>query len=185
MSTKSRRKKGKQAKGKQSLDILSRQKQTMKKAFLDYLWVAIMFLVMTLIVFMVGLLTEDASHSKQIIFGAAPIIFCIAILFIHLFLSRFLIFSKINKIKSSSEQVIEITCKKVTFVTHPISRYSAIIMCFILTDENGKKYYVITNGISDYAKKRIKEELVKSKVSLICYANTSCVKTYQIHTDTE
>ena len=96
-----------------------------------------------------------------------------------------MIFSRINKIKFSSEQVIEITCKKVAFLTQPISRHSAVIICIILKDENGQKYYDITNGISNYAKKETKKELLNAKVSLVCYANTNFVKAYQVHTGKE
>ena len=82
MSTKSRRTKERRNINQQSPDILSRQKQTIKNAFLDYLWAAIMFFVMAFIVFVVGLLTEDPSHSKRIIFGATPGILCITIIFL-------------------------------------------------------------------------------------------------------
>ncbi len=163
-------------------DVLSRQTQTMKTAFLDYLGATIMFFVMALVVFVVGLLTEDASHSKRIIFGATPIILGFTIFFAFLFLRRFVIFIKINKIKSSSEQTIKITCKKVAFLTQPISRNSFVIICIVLTDENGKKYYDIVNGISDIAKKRTRAELLNAKITLNCYANTKFVKTYQVDT---
>ncbi len=156
----------------------------MKKAFLDCLGAAIIFFMMVLVVFVVGLLTEDISHSKRIIFVATPIILCIAIIFTYLFLRRFIVFSRINKINFSSEQNIEITCKKVALLTQPISQHSFVIVCIILTDENGKKYYYITNGIRDYLKKGIKEKLSNAKVSLVCYANTSFVKAYQVHTNT-
>lgn len=161
------------------------QKQTMKNAFLDYLWASIMLFVMALVVFVVGLFTEDASHAKQIIFGATPGILCITIIFICLFLRRFWIFSRINNIKLSSEQSIEITCKKVTFLTQPISKHSAAIICIVLTDENGEKYYDILNGLSDFSKKETRAELLNAKVSLVCYVNTNFVKTYQLHTDKE
>ena len=82
MSKKSRKRKGRQNIGQSSHDVLSIQKQTMKKAFLDYLGAAIMFFVMALVVFVVGLLTEDAAHSKQIVFGATPIILGFAIFFV-------------------------------------------------------------------------------------------------------
>ena len=153
MSKKSRKRKERRNIDRSTPDVLSMQKQTMKKAFLDYLGAAIMFFVMALVVLVVGLLTEDASHSKQILFGATPIIIGFTIFFAFLFLRRFTIYTKINKINSMSEQTIEITCKKVSFLTQPISRYSAVIICIVLTDENGKKYYNIVNGLSDNAKK--------------------------------
>lgn len=180
MSKKSRQKKERQNMERSTPAVLSIQKQTMKSAFLDYLGAAIMFFIMTLVVFVAGLLTEDASHSKRIIFGATPIILGFTIFFTFLFLRRFIIFKKINKIESFSEQTIEITCKKVAFVIQPISKHSSVIICIVLTDENGKKYYDIVNGISDLAKKRTRSALLNAKVVLHCYADTNCVKTYQI-----
>ncbi len=81
-----------------------------------------------------------------------------------------------------SEQTIEITCKKVSFLTQPISKHFAAIICIVLTDENGKKYYDIVNGISDIAKRGTRAELLTAKVTLNCYANTNCVKTYRVDT---
>ena len=184
MSKKSCQRKERRNIDRQAADVLSMQKQTMKRAFLDYLGAAIMFLVMVLIVFIVGLLTEDAAHSKRIVFGATPIILGFTIFFDFLFLRRFIIYTKINKIKSMSEQTIEITCKKVSFLTQPISKHSAVIICIVLTDENGKKYYDIVNGISDSTKKATRAELLNAKITLDCYANTNCVRTYKVYTDT-
>ena len=100
--------------------------------------------------------------------------------FIFLFLRRFTIFSKINKIQSSNEQSVEIICKSVAFLTQPISKNSAVIVCIILTDENGKKYYDVVNGISDCVRKGTRTELLNKTVSLTCYENTNFVKTYQV-----
>ena len=184
MSKKSRKRKEGRNIDRSSSDVLSIQKQTMKEAFLAYLGAAIMFFVMALVVFVVGLLTEDAAHSKRIVFGATPILLGFMIFFAFLFLRRFIIYTKINKIKSMSEQTIEITCKKVSFLTQPISQHYFVIICIILTDENGKKYYDIVNGISDSTKKATRAELLNAKVTLNCYANTNCVRTYKVYTDT-
>ena len=183
MSKKSRKRKEGRNIDRSSSDVLSIQKQTMKKAFLDYLGAAIMFFVMALVVFVVGLLTEDAAHSKRIIFGATPILLGFTIFFAFLFLRRFIIYTKINKIRSMSEQTTEITCKKVSFLTHPIFKHYFVIICIILTDENGKKYYDIVNGISDSTKKATRAELLNVKINLNCYANTNCVIAYQVHTE--
>ena len=180
MSKKSRKRKEQRNIGQSIHDVLSMQKQTMQKAFLDYLGAAIMFFVMALVVFVVGLLTEDAAHSKRIVFGATPIILGFTIFFAFLFLRRFIIYTKINKIKSMREKTIEITCKKVSFLTQPISKHSAVIICIVLTDENGKKYYDIVNGISDSTKKATRAELLNVKITLNCYANTNFVKTYKV-----
>ena len=89
MSKKSRKRKERRNIDQSIHDVLSMKKQTMKKAFLDYLGAAIMFFVMALVVLVVGLLTEDASHSKQIVFGATPLILGFTIFFAFLFLRRF------------------------------------------------------------------------------------------------
>ena len=184
MSKKSRKRKEGRNTDRSGSDVLSMQKQIMKKVFLDCLGAAIMFFVMALVVFVVGLLTEDAAHSKRIIFGATPILLGFTIFFAFLFLRRFIIYTKINKIKFMSEQSIEITCKKLSFLTHPISKYYFVIICIILTDENGKKYYDIVNGISDSTKKAMRAELLNVKFTLNCYTNTNCVRTYKVYTDT-
>ena len=183
MSKKSRKRKEGRNTDRSGSDVLSMQKQIMKKVFLDCLGAAIMFFVMALVVFVVGLLTEDAAHSKRIIFGATPILLGFTIFFAFLFLRRFIIYTKINKIRSMSEQTTEITCKKVSFLTQPISKHSAVIICIVLTDENGKKYYDIVNGISDSTKKATRAELLNVKITLNCYVNTNCVIAYQVHTE--
>ena len=177
----------KQAKERRNTDrlthnVLSMQKQTMKKAFLDYLGAAIMFFVMDLVVFAVGLLTEDALHSKLILFGVVPGILCFSIVFACFSLRRFIIFTRVNKIRSLSGQTIGITCKKVAFLTQPISKNYAVIICIILTDENGKKYYDIVNEISNIDKKRTRAELLNARIFLDCYENTNCVRSYRVET---
>ena len=184
MSKKSRKRKEGRNPDRSSSDVLSMQKQIMKKVFLDCLGAAIMFFVMALVVFVVGILTEDAAHSKRIVFGATPLILGFTIFFAFLFLRRFIIYTKINKIRSMSEQTTKITCKKVSFLTHPISKHYFVIICIILTDENGKKYYDIVNGISDSTKKAMRAELLNVKFTLNCYTNTNCVRTYKVYTDT-
>ena len=184
MSKKIHKRKDRRNIDRSSSDVLSIQKQTMKQAFLDYLGGAITFFVVALVAFVVGILTEDAAHSKRIVFGATPLILGFTMFCTFHFLRRFIIFAKINKIKVLSEQTIKITCKKVAFLTQPISRSSAEIICIVLTDENGKKYYAIVNGISVSTKKAMRAELLNVKITLNCYANTNCVRTYKVHTDT-
>ena len=155
----------------------------MKRAFLAYLGPAIMFFVITLFTFVVGALSENAFESKRFFWSVMPVL-GFTIFFILRFVRRFIIFRKINKIESSSEETIEITCKRVDFLSHSISRYTDVFICIIFTDETNKKYYNVVNGISYTAKKEALMKLVNAKVSLNCYANTDCVKDYLVHADT-
>ena len=181
MSKKSHRQKEKRCQDRYAPNILSMQKQIMREAFLDYFGVAVALVVMALVVCMVGFLTEDVSHSKRIIFCATPAILCIAIIFIILFLRCFSVFSKLNKIQCSSEQIVEIVCKKVNFLIYARSKYSTVIICVILTDEQGKRFYFVTKDIPYDTKKRLRQTFQNARITLICYAKTNCVKMYQVH----
>lgn len=182
MSIKSRKRREKQRIDQSTRNILSMQKQTMKRAFLDYLGPAIMFFVITLFG-VVGALRENAFESKRFLW-IFMIVLGLTIILILSFVRRFIIFRKINKIESSSEETIEITCKRVDFLSHAISRYTYVFICIIFTDETNKKYYNVVNGISYNEKKEALMKLVNAKVSLNCYANTDCVKDYLVHADT-
>lgn len=176
-------KKEKQNTNRMVFDILSIQKKTIKKSFLDYLGCAIVFSLMTVFsIFAAMLLTEDASRSKQIILSAT-LINGFTIFFLFESIRRFIIFKKLNKIKSFKEDAIYITCKKVTFLSHPVTRFLTEIICIVFTDENGKKYYNVVKDSSCASKKEIKAKLINVRILLNCYANTNCVKTYKLHTE--
>jgi hypothetical protein len=170
-------------------DILLNQKRVLKKSFTEYLLISIMFLIMAIIVFSVGIFSDDSSHSNQIFFVALPILIFIAITYTFISIKRCFLLVKLKKISSLSEQRIEINCKKVSFLYHPISRHSFIIICIIFQDENGKKYYNILNdnimnSFSDIERKnlkKLKEKLTNAKVSLLCYENTNFITSYQLN----
>ena len=183
MSKKPHRKKKDETKDRSVRDALSMQKRMIKKAFLDYLGAAIIFFVMAIAVFAIGLSTEDVSHSRQIIFGAVPIVLGFALLFTFCFLRRFVIFKGINKITPSSVQPVDIICKKAAFLAQPVSKHYAVIICIVFTDENGRRYYCVTEGFSAASKKAARDELLNAEITLNCYANTDYVKSYRVHTD--
>lgn len=179
MSIKSRKTKERISKNAQTAGILSKQKQTIKNAFLDYMLVAIFFFVLAVSVFAVGLNVEDEAHSQRIIFGATPIVLCIVLFYFCLSVRRLLIYKKFYKIKSSAHQTVEIICKRVRFIIQSLSRNNVVLICIIFVDENGKKYHYITE-IWDYDAKGIKKSLQNAKVSLDCYANTTYVKAFKV-----
>lgn len=161
--------------------IFAKQKQVMKKAYIDYFAVTIMFFAMALLVFIVGLNTEDAVHSKQILFGAVPLILIITFIFAFFFLRCLLIFNKLRKAANTTEENRIIVCKKIAFLFYPVSKFTSAIISIVFTDENGEKYYyVITDDVSSDSKKDIRKELYGSEVLLVCYKNTNLIKDYNI-----
>ncbi|MGN0813599.1 MAG: hypothetical protein ACI4MH_00015 [Candidatus Coproplasma sp.] len=165
---------------KQIPDILAAQKQTLRKVCLDYLWSTVFLLTLALVGFIVGLCVEDAAHSKNILLIAVPLILCITLLFALISLRRFLIYIKLNKVTTLNEENRTVECKKVSFITYPTTRYYFVIICIVFTDENGEKYYAVTEGVSECSKKTLKDELLNSNVSLVCYKNSNFVKHYKV-----
>ena len=157
---------------------LARQKQILKKSYLDFLGAGIFIFALTILVFVVGLLVEDSAHSKRIVFIAVPGLLWITIVFAFFFLRRLSLFGKFNKIASALEESKRITCCKVGFLSKARSRTSSAIICLIFTDENGEKYYAVTEDIWEDSKKAIRAEYVGSELSLVCYKDTNFVKDY-------
>ena len=157
---------------------LARQKQILKKSYLDFLGAGIFIFALTILVFVVGLLVEDSAHSKRIVFIAVPILLWITIVFAFFFLRRLSLFGKFNKITTASEESKRITCCKVGFLSKARSRASSVIICLIFTDENGEKYYAVTEDIWGDSKKAIRAEYVGAELSLVCYKDTNFVKDY-------
>lgn len=168
------------AQGSISIKIpdLARQKQILKKSYLDFLGAGIFIFALTILVFVVGLIVEDSAHSERIIFIAVPMLLWIAFVFVFFFFRRVLLFRKLNKITAAHEENKTIACRKVKFLSQARSRTASAIICLIFTDENGDKYYAVTEDIWGETKKAIREEYLGSELSLVCYKDTNFVKDY-------
>ena len=178
MSLKSRRKQEERKSDKQQHNPLETQKQIIKKTTADYFGGLIMMFVMTVVVLITGFCVDDPAHAKGIFLIVIPLMLLITAIFVFLFTECWMVFRKIKQIQCASEESVTIQCKKVSFLLKHVSRFSSIIICIILTDENGKKYYHITEGISEFSKKSIKNKLLHSKIDLVCYQNTNFIKKY-------
>ena len=160
--------------------VLNTQKNTMRKAFLDYLWAGIFLSALMVAVFITAIFNNEASYSADKIFYVVLLTVCILALFVYMGLRRYLVYARFNKIRSSVEKNVIITCKKVSFIFKPVRRHSGSIICIIFTDANGKKYYNVTKEIPETEKKKLKAKLLNSKVVLICYGDTECVRSFRV-----
>lgn len=163
--------------------VLKMQKETMKKAYIDYLRAGIFLSVLALAVVIAAIFNNEASYSAENAFYGVLLVLCIVLFFVCMALRRYLVFARFNKIKSSVEKNVIITCKKVSFIFKPVRRHSGSIICIIFTDESGKKYYNVTKEIPDSEKKKLKAKLLNSKVVLICYGDTECVRSFQVFSE--
>lgn len=163
--------------------VLKMQKETMKKAYIDYLWAGIFLSALMVAVFITAIFNNEASYSAENAFYGVLLVLCIVLFFVCMALRRYLVFARFNKIRSSVEKNVIITCKKVSFIFKPVRRHSGSIICIIFTDESGKKYYNVTKEIPDSEKKKLKAKLLNSKIALTCYGDTECVRSFRAVTE--
>ena len=180
MSQKSKRKRNVEAISPENL--LPRQKAGIKESAYDFLGVTILFAVMATVAWLVGLSIEDSAHSNRVIFGVTPILLGFAILFFGFFLQRISVFRKLHGVDPGSEQTLRIDCSQVRLRTHPISRSEFLILYIVFVDENKQKYYYVypKDGCpGGSAAKSLRDSLQGGVVDLVCYRNTSVVKSFQ------
>ena len=105
-----------------------------------------------------------------------------AVTFIHCFIAfgrRFKIYRQLHKIQFSTEQLVPIHCKKISFLYKPVSKHFSSIICIIIVDEYGNKFYYVypKEGPSEFANKFIKQQCLGKHLELNCYKNTYMIKT--------
>ena len=142
---------------KQEKHALENQKAIIRRSTVEYLTGVILFLVLSVLVLIAGLSVEDASHSNGIVFIAFPIVLSISVAFFVVFIRHYIIYVRFNIIKYDSEETISIDCKAIKFKTVPISRHNFEIICVILIDNDGQKYYYISN------ERFVSKQIFKSK----------------------
>lgn len=152
----------------------------MKKAYIDYLRAGIFLSVLALAVVIVAVFTNEVSFTADQILYAVLLTVGISSFFVYMVLRRYLVYARFNKINSTVEKDVTITCKKLSFIYKPVTRHSSSIICIIFTDESGKKYYNITKEIPETEKKKLKNKFLDSKITLTCYGNTECVRSFRM-----
>lgn len=159
-----------------SADPLFEQKRAITVATFEYLGAIVVLFVLVII------LMRTTFYDKQLqpVFGYLMSFgFLTAFLFYCIFfVRRFNIFWKIRKIEFSNEKTVVVHCRKISFLVHPVSKYSSAILGIILKDEMGNKFYYVypeRSAPSDLAKKDIKEQYLGS-IEIVCYRNTNIVK---------
>lgn len=172
MSKKSRERTARRYQEVQTGDILQTQKRIIQKAAFDCLGEALLFIVPAIILLVIaenwiGLVVAWAC------FAASAVCFV-------MFFRRFLLSRKLSKIQFSSTEAITVRCRQVRFMTHPVGKHSADILCIIMETDAGKTYWLISHGISDGAKKNIRTQLLENEAELSCYRGSSIVRTYHI-----
>lgn len=159
--------------------ILFKQKQIMKNAYRDFLAITALICILTLIPVVFSLFPDKETQNAGVVFGMAAFI-CLIGIFGFWFMQCYLIFRGIDRIQLPGEETVTIRCKKISCITRIISRRSQNIVCIVLTDQAGNKYYDITDRYSNRtvvaATEKIRTDFLSAKLSLRCYTGTRYVK---------
>ena len=179
MSIKSRNRAYKNRNQQSSLCSLNSQKQALKLNMFYCLASSVVLFALNILGIIV---VFQGENTRQIlVLSIMEMIF--AGTFIHYFIAfgrRFKIYQQLNKIQFSTEQLFSIHCNKISFLYKPISKHCSSIMCIIIVDEYGNKFYYVYPskvGPSEFANKFIKQQCLGKHLELNCYKNSHMIKT--------
>ena len=185
MSIKSRNRAYKNRNHRSASSPLNSQKQTLKLNMFYCLGVSVLLFAVT--IFGIIIVFQEINSRQILLLSIIEIFF--AGTFMHYFISfcrRFKIFQQLNKIQFSTEQLLSVYCSKISFLYKPILiksiRFSIItvIMCVIIVDENGNKFYYVCPSKKSHSilgEKFIKQQCLGKQLELNCYKNTNLIKT--------
>ena len=190
MSVKSRRRKEREISDTLPPKILFRRKKRMRQVFLDNLATAVFLLLLSIVICLVGVFACRGVYAKGAAFFAAFVFIFMTCIRLYDVVRSFRIFKGIRAVNDVKEDTVTVTCKRVSFLKHPLGvrlhpPMKFVIDCMILTDENGHLYYVIACdydvvlGIHGEIYENEKKELLHAEIAIKCYAGTNFVKEYQ------
>ena len=178
MSIKSRNRAYKNRNQRSASSPLNSQKQALKLNMFYCLASSVVLFVLNIL----GIIVVFQGENTRQILVLSIIEMIFAGTFIHCFIAfgrRFKIYQQLNKIQFSTEQLFPIHCNKISFLYEPISKYFSSIICIIIVDEYGNKFYYVypKGGPSEFANKFIKQQCLGKHLELNCYKNTYMIKT--------
>ncbi len=164
---------------------LPQQKQALRVAINQYGQATALFFVLSLVALLGGI-GMGPAHLDMGAWGAGGLILGVfgayGIALIRLIRIR----NKLNAIHGAAVQLTEVSCKKITFLCRPISKYSSVVLCAIIVDNQRKAFcYVFPEGFapSGYLKQHMRSRYVGTQMELTCYKNTSLIKTCPFQQD--
>ena len=158
---------------------LDKQKLTARQAALESRNMALFFLALVLLPLVLGLMSEGGG--RMLLWGLVVLV-PVGTVYLIKAMRRYRLDSEIQRIPCSDVTETDIHCTKVQFMTQRAGKYSSVIMCMILHNENGETFfYVYPKGDerTDYATETLKSSLVGFEITLACYSGTHIVKSFK------
>ena len=97
------------------------------------------------------------------------------------FIRRRGIARQFDKIKYASEQTVTVRCKKLCFLSRAVSRCSSVLLCVVIVDENGNKFYYVYPAAAapaDAVKRELRQACLGCRMELVCYKGTGMIKRF-------
>ena len=161
------------------IDILACQKKIIKRAAVDFLAVAIMFLTVASIVLIVALTLEDKEHANRILFIAFPGLLAFCVVFAAFAIKRFSMFSSLDRLATDCSETIKFDCKTFRYITYAKSKFHSEIIGIVFKDAERQKFiYILPEPIYDCktVREQIRRKCVGKQVETECYYDTYFVK---------
>ncbi len=152
-----------------------RKKETKKKIF-DLFGCLVFFAVLIAIIVSVALFAmEDEKQKLACLCAVVPFLTLICVGFFIGLIYMLRLYFIIRKADITQAEEIEINCKKVKFISYPVSRFSWRITGTVLCADCGRKYICFfSNDYYDSDKKELKSKLTR-KMTLQKYGNSQVV----------
>ena len=151
------------------------KKETKKKIF-DLFGCLVFFAVLIAIIVSVALFAmEDEKQKLACLCAVVPFLALICVGFFIGLIYMLRLYFIIRKADITQTEEIEINCKKVKFISYPVSRFSWRITGTVLCADCGRKYICFfSNDYYDSDKKELKSKLTR-KMTLQKYGNSQVV----------
>ncbi len=155
---------------------LVRKQQIMQKAMINELVVGVLFLFALILVLIVAM--PNFREAPAVGIAICVLLFGFMVVFIFCAFRRYQILRQLYGITSPAGQEIQITCKKVRFMTMASSKHSSVLICTVFHSDEGQKYYHIHNDcpLWDRRKKARFRQYQGQECALICYKDTAIIK---------
>ena len=175
MSVKSRNRYNKKQSEAVPRSPLAFQKQYLYAAMMDYAITSVIF-------FFFACLTVAVIFDEPTLFMryfGTSVFFCFFAFYMIGFIRSFRIHRALSKIQYASEESRSFHCCKCTFLFKSVSKFTSRIVCIIMKDEQGNRFYYVypeKEAPFDSAKKQLKARFVNQDITLTCYQGTNLSK---------
>ena len=162
-------------------DILTKQRQNIRRQLLSDLCSAAMLLIFALGVLFFALRMGDGQEQVRLLRIACPILVFFSLVYWVHALRDWRILQCLMQAQNNGLHTRQIVCKKVSFCLRRIRKHHHVVVGVTLRDENGEKFHFVfpidEETPASTSTKLLK--LTKQTVQLQCYHGSNALRSFQ------